>query len=146
MTLGNKISTTAPKGYDQKLWESIPSVKAQLHPGKHDVYIYGQSSADGMACIGCGWQISNLLSRPDAIVLHDNSKGLKHDCSNWIPNRDNECPCGKIKGATNPGSMALREFQRKLQNEYALDISSAQTLLNQIHQLLIRDAEILEME
>lgn len=144
MTLGNKISTTAPEGYDQKLWESIPSVKAQLHPGKHDIYIYGQSSADGTACIGCKWQTHELLEEKLAVSMHDQDMGLDHDHSAWIQKSGGKCPCGRIKGAPNPGSIALREFSSKLKNDYALDFSSAEALFEQINHLLIRDAELME--
>lgn len=144
MSLDDKISTTPPEGYDKALWESIPSVRTQLYPGKHDLYIYGQGSADGMACIKCNWQVSEIFLKIDAIIIHDTQMGLEHDCLKWIPNRDNQCPCGKIQGATNPGSMALREFSSKLKNDYALDFSSTEALFEQINHLLIRDAELME--
>lgn len=97
MPIDKPISTTAPAGYDQMLWDSIPAVRAQKHPGKHQIYTFGQSSADGMACIGCRWQVAELLSGPDAVTRHDRDMGLPHDHSAWVPlehgPHTGTCPC-----------------------------------------------------
>lgn len=91
------MNTTAPNGYDQKLWDSIPSVRAKKHPGKHDTYVFGQSSADGTACIGCSWQTHRVLTGPDAITQHDRDMGLTHDHETWVPlasgAEQGNCPC-----------------------------------------------------
>lgn len=65
------MSTTPPEGYDKKLWESIPAVRRQLYPGKHEILVYGQQSADGMHCLGCSWQVSYLMSEKEAKKAHN---------------------------------------------------------------------------
>ncbi len=98
MPLDKPISKIAPAGYDQKLWDSIPSVRAQKYRGKHETYVYGQSSADGTACIGCAWQIPGAVTGPTAIAQHDKDMRLLHDHDVWVPiERGPEaglCPCG----------------------------------------------------
>lgn len=97
MPLGEPISTTAPAGYDQALWDSIPSVRAQKNRGKHETYVFGQSSADGTACTGCSWQASRVLSRPISVAQHDRDMGLAHDHGSWVPLEHGPmrgtCPC-----------------------------------------------------
>lgn len=78
---------------DRKLWESIPSVRHAKYPGLHDTYIFGQSSVDGTACIGCQWQTYQILSGADAVRVHDEDCGTVHDCSQWV-----SCPCGVSRG------------------------------------------------
>jgi hypothetical protein len=91
------VNTTAPDGYDQKLWDSIPSVRAKRHRGKHETYVFGQQSADGTACIGCSWQTHRVLTGPDAVAQHDRDMGLAHDHDTWVPlesgAQQGACPC-----------------------------------------------------
>ena len=69
-----------------------PSEIAAANPGKHKTYIFGQSSADGTACVGCQWQTPTLLFGPAAVQAHDAEMGLQHDHSRWIPDQ-RVCPC-----------------------------------------------------
>ena len=149
-----KMSTTAPEGYDQKLWESIPSVQAQLHPGKHKTYVFGQSSVDGTACVGCHWQTSKVLFGPAAVTAHDGVTGgselsTKHDCSVWLWEKG-ACPCGKAseEAARNKiKAEALEEFRNKLvTGDYTLNFTSANDLFDHITRLLKRDANTLNGE
>lgn len=98
MPINDPISTTAPAGYDQQLWDSIPSVRAQKYPGRHETYIFGQSSVDGTACIGCAWQTSAILTGGKAVSRHDRDMGLTHDHDAWVPLQRGPhagtCPCG----------------------------------------------------
>lgn len=83
---------------DERLWNSIPSVRAERYPGKHDTYVYGQSSADGTACIGCSWQTSQILSGPAAVAEHDHAMKTEHQHQDWVPLEHGlfigTCPCG----------------------------------------------------
>lgn len=76
---------------------SSPRYLREDNPGKHDLYIYGQSSADGMACIGCSWQASRPTDIGSALKDHDDQLGEPHDCTIWLPRRREGawfCPCG----------------------------------------------------
>lgn len=49
-----------------------PRDRRERFPGKHEVYVYGQASADGMACIGCDWQASGMVGPvPAGVEWHD---------------------------------------------------------------------------
>lgn len=79
--------------------DATPDGKRAKHAGKHEVYVYGQQRADGMACIGCSWQHSTVMSTPAAIARHDADQHLEHDKGLWVPiDRGplaGTCPCGK---------------------------------------------------
>lgn len=77
-----------------------PAELAAMHPGKHQIYTYGQQQAEGVACIGCSWQsTSRRFSSVAAIGEHDTDMGLVHDHDLWIPIERGPvagtCPCGK---------------------------------------------------
>jgi hypothetical protein len=112
------MNTTAPEGYDQKLWDSIPSNRAMKHRGKHETYVFGQSSADGTACIGCSWETSRVLTGAAAVEAHDADKRLTHDHDAWVPiERGTEagrCPCGNQPGF-NPISLGAESVRAELQ-------------------------------
>ncbi|WP_314191964.1 hypothetical protein [uncultured Arthrobacter sp.] len=118
MPLDKPISTIAPAGYDQKLWDSIPSVRAQKHRGKHQTYVYGQSSADGTACIGCAWQTSEILTGATAVARHDADQGLAHNHDVWVAIEHGQdagrCPCGS-QPRHDPVSLEAESVRAELQ-------------------------------
>ena len=72
-----------------------PSDIRKANPGKHQTYVYGQQSADGTACVGCGWETHQVLSPADAVAEHDASWGWVHDHAEWVP-EGSACPCGNF--------------------------------------------------
>ena len=69
---------------DQKLWMSIPANRRKAFPGKHDIYIFGQSSADGTACIGCSWQTHDTLFGDEAKAVHNKQMMLDLTDDDWV--------------------------------------------------------------
>lgn len=98
MPLDKPISMVAPAGYDQRLWDSIPAFRTQKHRGMHEIYVCGQSSADGTACIGCAWQTHGAMTGAAAVEKHEKDMNLVHDHDVWVPNEHGpnagRCPCG----------------------------------------------------
>lgn len=81
---------------------STPSELRSAHPGKHHLYVFGQMSADGVACIGCSWQSwqpGHMRETIAAIRQHDTDMALEHDHDVWLPIERGPmagtCPCGK---------------------------------------------------
>jgi hypothetical protein len=64
---------TGPKPEPMRLLDrsAIPNLWREDHPGEHKLGIYGQSSADGWHCWGCGWQHSAVVTDEQAEALHE---------------------------------------------------------------------------
>ena len=128
------MNTTAPDGYDQKLWNSIPSVRAMKHRSKHETYVFGQSSADGTARIGCSWKTNRVLTGAAAVGAHDATEGLTHDHDAWVPvergPEADRCPCGN-QPQHSPISLGAESVRAELQEApeaHGLDAAEAAAL------------------
>lgn len=146
-----KLTTLAPEGYSQWLWDAIPANRAKAFPGKHETYIFGQQRADGTACVGCSWQSSQVFgSSEQAIKAHDTDLGIEHDHSLWIPGlRGNEqtCPCQQqnLAHPINLDAEAVRAELREAATAHHLSNADAEALIalddNLIHSALAEAAD-----
>lgn len=110
------------RAYRDSTGFTLPELWRHENPGKHELTIYGQTSADGWMCKGCGWQDSNSrMSEKDARKAHDRSLGRPaHQHDDWMireaPSGDKYCAaCGEVVEYKYPEHEKLKKVSERSQ-------------------------------
>lgn len=110
------------RSYREKTGFTLPELWRHENPGKHELGIYGQSSADGWFCKGCAWQSSNIaMSENSARAEHDAFlKRLVHQHDDWMireaPSGDKYCAaCGEVVEYVYPEHEKLKKVVKESQ-------------------------------